>query len=51
MLNKNKFFFNSADDVSIPYYEYSPKKDIKSVIILIYEIFGVTKHIHNFAQM
>ena len=42
-------FFKSADDFSVPYYEYTPEEKIKSAIVLVYEIFGVTSHIHNFA--
>ena len=49
MNNENLNYFKSADDFSIPYFEYSPDDNIKSVIVLVYEIFGATKHIHNFA--
>ena len=51
-MNKNKIsFFNSADDFSIPYYEYKPENKEKSAIVMICEIFGITDHIHNFAKL
>ena len=50
MDKKKKSFFNSADDLSIPYFEYTPAGQIKSAIILVYEIFGATDHIHSFAK-
>ena len=50
MDKKKVSFFTSADNVSIPYFEYHPKNNIKSAIVLIYEIFGATNHIHNFAK-
>ena len=43
-------FFKSADDFSVPYFEYVPDDKIKSAIVLIYEIFGATNHIHKFAD-
>ena len=51
-MNKNKInFFTSADDYSLPYFEYEPENETKSSIIMIYEIFGATNHIHNFARL
>ncbi len=51
-MNENKMnFFTSADDYSLPYFEYEPESQIKSSIIMIYEIFGATNHIHNFASL
>ena len=50
MEKKKVSFFTSADNVSIPYFEYLPENNIKSAIVLIYEIFGATNHIHNFAK-
>ena len=51
-MKKNKInFFNSADDLQIPYYEYIPDGLKKTAIILVYEIFGATDHIHNFAKL
>ena len=43
-------YFKSADDFSVPYFEYAPEKKIKSAVVMVYEIFGVTNHIHNFAN-
>ncbi|MDC3023980.1 dienelactone hydrolase family protein [Alphaproteobacteria bacterium] len=44
-------YFKSADDFSVPYYEYIPEENIKSSIVLVYEIFGITSHIHSFANL
>ena len=44
-------YFLSADDVSLPYYKFEPDNEIKSAIILVYEIFGITPHIKNFAKI
>ncbi len=50
-MNKKKInYFKSADDFSVPYFEYVPDDKTKSAIVLVYEIFGTTKHIHNFAE-
>ena len=50
-MNKKKInYFKSADDFSVPYFEYVPDDKTKSAIVLIYEIFGTTKHIHSFAE-
>ncbi len=51
MHEKKKNYFQSADNFSMPYYEYLPKKQTKSAIVLVYEIFGYTKHIHNFSNL
>ena len=51
MVDKKLNFFNSADDFSIPFFEYEPKGKIKSAIVLIYEIFGATDHIHSFSKL
>ena len=49
-MKKDKInYFKSADNFSIPYFEYVPNEKIKSAIVLIYEIFGATNHMHNFA--
>ena len=47
--NFKEQYFSSADGKKIDLYEYSPKNKIHSSIILVYEIFGKTEHIHNFA--
>ncbi len=44
-------YFLSADDVSLPYYKFEPDNEVKSAIILVYEIFGITSHIKNFAKI
>ena len=31
-------------------YEYIPEDKIKSAVVMVYEIFGFTDHIHNFAN-
>ena len=40
IMNNKKNYFKSADDFSVPYFEYVPDKNIKSAIVLVYEIFG-----------
>ena len=42
--------FKSADGKTLQLFEYRPEKKIISSIILVYEIFGVTKHIHKVAH-
>ena len=49
MNNLKKNYFKSADDFSVPYFEHFPDQNIKSAIVLVYEIFGATEHMHNFA--
>ena len=44
-------YFLSADDISIPYYKFEPNIEIKSAIIVVYEIFGATSHITSFASL
>mgnify|MGYP001346608494 CR=1 FL=1 len=51
MDQEKKSYFMSADNFSMPYYEYVPKNKTKSAIVLVYEIFGVTLHMHKFARM
>ena len=51
MNRKDLNFFSSADDFSIPYFEYAPENNTKSAIVMVYEIFGATNHIHNFAKL
>ena len=48
-VNYKKNFFTSADGKLIDLHEYHPKKEIKSSVVLVYEIFGKTNHIHNLA--
>ena len=48
---KNINYFLSADDISIPFYKFEPDTEIKSAIIVVYEIFGATSHIISFAKL
>ena len=50
MHKENINYFKSADDFSVPYFEYVPEDKIKSAIVMVYEIFGCTDHIHNLAN-
>jgi len=40
----------SADGVVLPYFEYKSNNKSDSAIVLIYEIFGMTNHIHKLAN-
>jgi len=42
--------FKSADGTVLPYIEYKSKNEPESAIVLIYEIFGMTNHIHKLAN-
>ena len=42
--------FKSADGTVLPYFEYKSKDKPESAIVLIYEIFGMTNHIHKLAN-
>ncbi len=48
-INYKESFFNSADGKKIKLHEYHPNSKSTLSIILIYEIFGKTSHIHNYA--
>ena len=42
--------FKSADGIILPYFEYKSNNKSDSAIVLIYEIFGMTNHIHKLAN-
>ena len=42
--------FKSADGQVLPYFEYKDSNEPEAAIILIYEIFGMTNHIHKLAN-
>ena len=42
--------FKSADGEVLPYFEYKSNNEPESAIVLIYEIFGMTNHIHKLAN-
>ena len=48
-LSKKKNF-KSADGEELPYFEYKSNNKSDSAIVLIYEIFGMTNHIHKLAN-
>ena len=49
-INYKKNHFTSADGKIIDLHEFHPNNEIKSSVILVYEIFGKTDHINNFAN-